>query len=204
MDEPLGALDKNLRESMQYEIKHIHENIGVTVVYVTHDQLEAMSLADRIAVMDGGEILQADEPNIIYNKPKTKFVASFIGSPGMNFFEVNEGISKDQSFVNIEGAKFDIPKQLEESKGSKNFFGIRPENLTLSNNEGLKGSVFGLEYLGSRKIITVKTSLGEIKVKTDISVNVKLNENVQVKPLNNNIIIFDGKTDKSLNSEFIK
>ena len=79
---------------------------------ITHDQLEAMSLADRIAVMDGGEILQADEPNIIYNKPKTKFVASFIGSPGMNFFEVNEGISKDQSFVNIEGAKFDIPKQL--------------------------------------------------------------------------------------------
>ena len=122
----------------------------------------------------------------------------------MNFFEVNEGISKDQSFVNIKGAKFDIPKQLEESKGSKNFFGIRPENLTLNNNEGLKGSVFGVEYLGSRKIITVKTSLGEIKVKTDISMNVKLNENVQVKPLNNNIIIFDGKTDKSLNSEFIK
>ena len=73
-----------------------------------------------------------------------------------------------------------------------------------SNNEGLKGSVFGVEYLGSRKIITVKTSLGEIKVKTDISINVKLNENVQVKPLNNNIIIFDGQTDKSLNSEFIK
>ena len=79
-----------------------------------------------------------------------------------------------------------------------------PENLTFNNNEGLKGSVFGVEYLGSRKIITVKTSLGEIKVKTDISVNVKLNENVQVKPLNNNIIIFDGQTDKSLNSEFIK
>ena len=122
----------------------------------------------------------------------------------MNFFEVHEGISKDQSFVNIEGTKFNIPKQLEESKGSKNFFGIRPENLTLSNSEGLKGSVFGLEYLGSRKIITVKTSFGEIKVKTDISVNVKLNENVQVKPLNNNIIIFDGQTDKSLYSEFIK
>ena len=204
MDEPLGTLDAEFRELMCLELKKLHLDIGATTVYVTHDQLEAMSLADRIAVMDGGEILQADEPNIIYNKPKTKFVASFIGSPGMNFFEVNEGISKDQSFVNIEGAKFDIPKQLEESKGSKNFFGIRPENLTLNNNEGLKGSVFGVEYLGSRKIITVKTSLGEIKVKTDISVNVKLSENVQVKPLNNNIIIFDGETDKSLNSEFLK
>ena len=171
MDEPLGTLDAEFRELMCLELKKLHLDIGATTVYVTHDQLEAMSLADRIAVMDGGEILQADEPNIIYNKPKTKFVAS---------------------------------KQLEESKGSKNFFGIRPENLTLNNNEGLKGSVFGVEYLGSRKIITVKTSLGEIKVKTDISINVKLNENVQVKPLNNNIIIFDGQTDKSLNSEFIK
>ena len=204
MDEPLGTLDAEFRELMCLELKKLHLDIGATTVYVTHDQLEAMSLADRIAVMDGGEILQADEPNIIYNKPKTKFVASFIGSPGMNFFEVDEGISKDQSIVNIEGTKFNIPKQLEESKGSKNFLGIRPENLTLSNNEGLKGIVFGLEYLGSRKIITVKTSLGEIKVKTDISVNVKINENVQVKPLNNNIIIFDGQTDKSLNSEFIK
>ena len=204
MDEPLGTLDAEFRELMCLELKKLHLDIGATTVYVTHDQLEAMSLADRIAVMDGGEILQADEPNIIYNKPKTKFVASFIGSPGMNFFKVDEGISKDQSFVNIEGTKFNIPKQLEESKGSKNFFGIRPENLTLNNNEGLKGSVFGVEYLGSRKIITVKTSLGEIKVKTDISVNVKLNENVQVKPLNNNIIIFDGETDKSLNSEFIQ
>ena len=204
MDEPLTVIDPDLKFRLRRNLKEINEQYKTTLVYVTHDQLEAMSLADRIAVMDGGEILQADEPNIIYNKPKTKFVASFIGSPGMNFFEVNEGISKDQSFVNIEGAKFDIPKQLEESKGSKNFFGIRPENLTLNNNEGLKGSVFGVEYLGSRKIITVKTSLGEIKVKTDISINVKLNENVQVKPLNNNIIIFDGQTDKSLNSEFIK
>ena len=96
MDEPLGTLDAEFRELMCLELKKLHLEIGATTVYVTHDQLEAMSLADRIAVMDGGEILQADEPNIIYNKPKTKFVASFIGSPGMNFFEVNEGISKDQ------------------------------------------------------------------------------------------------------------
>ena len=109
MDEPLGTLDAEFRELMCLELKKLHLDIGATTVYVTHDQLEAMSLADRIAGMDGGEILQADEPNIIYNKPKTKFVASFIGSPGMNFFEVNEGISKDQSFINIDGTIFDIP-----------------------------------------------------------------------------------------------
>jgi len=204
MDEPLGTLDAEFRELMCLELKKLHIDIGATTVYVTHDQLEAMSLADRIAVMDGGQILQADEPNIIYNKPKTKFVASFIGSPGMNFIDVNEGISNEQSSISIEDANFNIPKQFETSKSNKNFFGIRPENLSLTNEGGLKGSVFGLEYLGSRKIITVKTNIGEIKVKTDISVNIKLNENIQIKPSNDNIIIFDGETDKSLNSEFMK
>ena len=204
MDEPLGTLDAEFRELMCLELKKLHIDIGATTVYVTHDQLEAMSLADRIAVMDGGKILQADEPNIIYNKPKTKFVASFIGSPGMNFIGIDQGISNEQSTIAIEGVNFIIPKQLEASKGNKNFFGIRPENLSLTDEGGLKGSVFGVEYLGSRKIITVKTNVGEIKVKTDISTNVKLNENIQIKPSNDNIIIFDGETDKSLNSEFMQ
>ena len=204
MDEPLGTLDAEFRELMCLELKKLHINIGATTVYVTHDQLEAMSLADRIAVMDGGQILQADEPNVIYNKPKTKFVASFIGSPGMNFIDINQGISNEQSTINIEDANFNIPKQFETSKSNKNFFGIRPENLLLTNEGGLKGSVFGVEYLGSRKIITVKTNIGEIKVKTDISINIKLNENVQIKPANDSIIIFDGETDKSLKSEFMK
>ena len=204
MDEPLGTLDAEFRELMCLELKKLHIDIGATTVYVTHDQLEAMSLADRIAVMDGGQILQADEPNIIYNKPKTKFVASFIGSPGMNFIDINEGIYNEQSTISIEDANFNIPKQFETSKSNKNFFGIRPENLLLTNEGGLKGSVFGLEYLGSRKIITVKTNIGEIKVKTDISINIKFNENVQIKPANDSIIIFDGETDKSLNSEFMK
>ena len=203
MDEPLGTLDAEFRELMCLELKKLHIDIGATTVYVTHDQLEAMSLADRIAVMDGGEILQADEPAVIYNKPATKFVASFIGSPGMNFINIDQGISNEQSTLNIEGTNFNIPKQYEISKSKKNSFGIRPENLSLTNEGGLKGSVFGVEYLGSRKIVTVKTNFGEIKVKTNISTSVKINENVQVKPSNNNIIIFDGETDRSLKSEFM-
>ena len=112
MDEPLGTLDAEFRELMCLELKKLHIDIGATTVYVTHDQLEAMSLADRIAVMDGGEILQADEPSVIYNKPATKFVASFIGSPGMNFISIDQGISNEQSTLNIEGTNFNIPKQL--------------------------------------------------------------------------------------------
>ena len=96
-----------------------------------------------------------------------------------------------------------LQKQLEESKGSKNFFGIRPENLTLSNNEGLKGSVFGVEYLGSRKILTIETIVGNVKIRVDSDTNVQVNDQVQFNTLNNNQIIFDGSTDKALLSEFI-
>ena len=79
MDEPLGALDKNLREQMQYEIKHIHERIGITVVYVTHDQSEALTMSNRIAVFNDGKIQQISSPDILYEKPENAFVAQFIG-----------------------------------------------------------------------------------------------------------------------------
>ena len=79
MDEPLGALDKNLRESMQYEIKHIHESIGVTVVYVTHDQSEALTMSNRIAVFNDGKVQQLSSPDELYEKPVNSFVAEFIG-----------------------------------------------------------------------------------------------------------------------------
>ena len=79
MDEPLGALDKNLRESMQYELKHIHETLGVTVVYVTHDQGEALTMSNRIAVFNDGKVQQLSGPNELYEKPVNSFVASFIG-----------------------------------------------------------------------------------------------------------------------------
>ena len=79
MDEPLGALDKNLREQMQYEIKHIHDRIGITVVYVTHDQSEALTMSNRIAVFNDGVVQQLSTPDILYEKPENSFVAKFIG-----------------------------------------------------------------------------------------------------------------------------
>ena len=79
MDEPLGALDKQLREQMQYEIKHIHENLGVSVVYVTHDQTEALTMSDRVAVFEDGRIQQLSPPNVLYESPQNSFVAQFIG-----------------------------------------------------------------------------------------------------------------------------
>ena len=86
-DEPLSNLDAKLRADLRVEIKQLHQTLGNTMIYVTHDQIEAMTLADRIAIMRGGNILQLDTPNEIYNRPATKYVAEFIGSPSMNFFE---------------------------------------------------------------------------------------------------------------------
>ena len=203
MDEPLGTLDAEFRELMCLELRKLHDDIDATTVYVTHDQQEAMSMADRIAVMNEGEILQADSPNIIYNKPNTKFVANFIGSPGMNFIPVNEKISPNQSSVNISETTLPIPFQRGASSSDQNFLGVRPENLKLVSENGIKGNIFGVEYLGSRKILTVETSLGNIKIRVDSDTNVKINEQVQFNTLNNNQIIFDGSTDKAIASEFM-
>lgn len=203
MDEPLGTLDAEFRELMCLELRKLHDDIEATTVYVTHDQQEAMSMADRIAVMNEGEILQADSPNIIYNKPKTKFVANFIGSPGMNFMPINEKISPNQNNISVAGTTINIPTQKDGSTTEQNFLGIRPENLKLVSENGIKGNVFGVEYLGSRKILTIETVMGNVKIRVDSDTNVQINEQVQFNASNNNQIIFDGSTDKALISEFI-
>ena len=203
MDEPLGTLDAEFRELMCLELRKLHDDIDATTVYVTHDQQEAMSMADRIAVMNDGEILQADSPNIIYNKPKTKFVANFIGSPGMNFMPINQKISPNQNSITVADTTIDIPTQKDGSTSEQNFLGIRPENLKLVSENGIKGNIFGVEYLGSRKILTIETVVGNVKIRVDSDTNVQVNEQVQFNTLNNNQIIFDGSTDKALLSEFI-
>ena len=185
------------------ELRKLHDDIDATTVYVTHDQQEAMSMADRIAVMNEGEILQADSPNIIYNKPKTKFVANFIGSPGMNFMPINQKINPNQNSITVAEATIDIPTQKDGSTSEQNFLGIRPENLKLVSENGIKGNIFGVEYLGSRKILTIETIVGNVKIRVDSDTNVQVNEQVQFNTLNNNQIIFDGSTDKALSSEFI-
>ena len=101
MDEPLGALDKNLRESMQYEIKHIHESIGVTVVYVTHDQTEALTMSNRIAVFNDGKVQQLSSPDELYEKPVNSFVAEFIGENNKFLGQVSD-ISGDKCKIKLE------------------------------------------------------------------------------------------------------
>jgi len=127
MDEPLGALDKNLRESMQYEIKHIHESIGVTIVYVTHDQGEALTMSSRIAVFNDGKIQQLSSPDKLYEEPVNTFVAGFIGENNTFSGEVSE-ISNGKCKVKLASGAEIISNPISvKSKGEKTIVSLRPE-----------------------------------------------------------------------------
>ena len=133
MDEPLGALDKNLREEMQYEIKHIHENLGVTVVYVTHDQSEALTMSNRIAVFDDGVIQQLAPPAALYEEPVNAFVAAFIGENNRLYGTVKE-VNGETCAVEIDGGG-GIVRALKvniEGAGTRTTLSLRPERVTIA------------------------------------------------------------------------
>ena len=154
MDEPLGALDKNLREKMQYEIKHIHENLGLTVVYVTHDQSEALTMSNRIAVFDDGIIQQCAPPEVLYEKPENAFCANFIGENNRFLGKVTED-NGDTVKVEIDNnAGTMIAKKVNvEGVGVRSTLSLRPERVTVNPEAGSLPNIFSgvaeeLIYLG--------------------------------------------------------
>ena len=160
MDEPLGALDKNLRESMQYEIKHIHESIGVTVVYVTHDQGEALTMSNRIAVFNDGKVQQLSSPDQLYESPVNSFVAKFIGENNTFVGEIID-INKDKCKVKLDsgGEIFANPISVK-SKGEKTTVSLRPER-ALINPDGKmdnshKGKIEEVIYHGDHTRVRLK------------------------------------------------
>jgi len=156
MDEPLSNLDAKLRQSMRVQLKHIQKELQVTTVYVTHDQIEAMTLADRIAVMDHGKIQQLGTPDEIYNDPQNLFVAQFIGSPQMN---VLDGEIRDGRFL---GRGFSIPLPGVQRSGPVKL-GIRPEDLALDDRAtAMRGAIYGVEPTGDLTFATV--TLGDATV----------------------------------------
>ena len=146
MDEPLGALDKNLREQMQYEIKHIHGNLGMTVVYVTHDQTEALTMSDRIAVFNNGIIQQLAPPNELYEKPENAFVAEFIGENNRLKGTIKE--TKGSScLVMVEDNLIGATNVHEKAKGSSVTLSLRPERIILNPKVGTEMNIFEAEVL---------------------------------------------------------
>jgi spermidine/putrescine ABC transporter ATP-binding subunit len=162
LDEPLGALDKRLREAMQIELRQIQREVGITFIFVTHDQEEALSMSDRIAVMEKGRVLQAADPKTLYERPATREIADFIGT--MNFFKGRiVAIAAGLATVETQALKrlsVRLPADAKFDAGAPVLVAIRPENLTLSrerrSDASVPGRLLATAYLGDRSQFQVK------------------------------------------------
>ncbi len=176
MDEPLSNLDAKLRVQTRAEIARLHQRLGTTMVYVTHDQVEAMTMGERIAVMSDGLLQQVGTPQELYDHPKNRFVAGFIGSPSMNFIEIPVGTGD----LAVGGFTFPIPdiyKDTIKDAGRSVIAGFRPEHLELGDLGGPTGTVQGkadvVEYLGNEELLHVSVGEREIVAIVDSSHRVR-------------------------------
>ncbi|NVK35156.1 MAG: ABC transporter ATP-binding protein [Rhodobacteraceae bacterium] len=200
MDEPLGALDAEFREHMAEELRALHDRMGATTVYVTHDQLEAMQMGDKIVVMNHGVVEQFGVPQQIYDWPATKFVAQFIGSPAMNFLAFEGSVSEGTTSVHLNGTAFEVPEQLDTQQGKLNL-GVRPEHVQLSDAATYRGRVVAKEYLGTTQIITLESANGPIKARIASSTPVKIDETVGIELDARKLTVFDEQSGRALLSK---
>jgi len=173
LDEPLGALDAELREAMVGELRALHDRLHATTVYVTHDQLEAMSMADIIAIMRDGVVEQLGPPQELYDRPANMFVADFIGSPPMNFLPFRSALRSGDRTVRIGAAVVDVPEAREGTDETDLVLGARPEHIQLAASAPLRAEVIDAEYLGTTQIVTLACASGtwvKANIRSDIPV----------------------------------
>jgi multiple sugar transport system ATP-binding protein len=202
MDEPLSNLDAKLRLQMRADIAELQARLGVTTVYVTHDQGEAMTLGHRVAVLNEGHLLQCDAPRVLYDKPTNTFVAGFIGSPAMNLLEARLG---ENGSVSLGGVKIALPKEAAATAAAKGWqsvtVGFRPESLELAS-EGIPAHVEVVEEIGAEAHVFCATELDGETIKLVASVEVrkapKRGARVALKPMPAEAHLFDPETGTRL------
>ncbi len=199
MDEPLGALDAEFREHMAEELRALHDRMGATTVYVTHDQLEAMQMGDKIVVMNHGVIEQFGKPQDVYDKPATMFVAEFIGSPSMNFLRFHGSVERGATSVKLHHQALVVPQMREPFDGGL-AFGVRPEHIRLTDKGAYRGEVKATEYLGTTQIITLKTAHGVIKASAASDAVARVGETVGLEFDGTTVTMFDNQTGRALRS----
>ncbi|OYR95901.1 sugar ABC transporter ATP-binding protein [Halorubrum sp. E3] len=188
MDEPLSNLDAKLRIELRAELQKIHQELETTTVYVTHDQEEAMTMSDRIVVLNDGEIQQVSSPEAAYNRPENRFVADFIGSPGMNFMRcrLQGGTIRAGPF------SFDLP---DAAEGKPTEIGIRPEDISLAEREGGDGTVGEVnvfEHIGPYNIVYLDVEdIGEIVAQIPASQYFDIGQSVSISVRNDRIHLFN-------------
>jgi multiple sugar transport system ATP-binding protein len=197
MDEPLGALDAEFRERMAEELRALHDRMGATTVYVTHDQLEAMQMGDKIVVMNHGVIEQFGLPQDIYDKPASLFVADFIGSPPMNFLRFQGHVASGATSVRLHHHEVPIP-EMRESRDGDLVYGVRPEHVGLSDAGDYRGRVVATEYLGTTQIVTLDTRNGELKARIPADQPARPGETVGLTFDGRTISLFDSATGRAL------
>jgi multiple sugar transport system ATP-binding protein len=193
MDEPLSNLDAKLRVQMRAELKHLQHELKVTTIYVTHDQIEAMTLADRVAVMNRGIIEQLGSPKEIYNDPRTLFVAGFIGSPPMNLIE---GEVKDGVFSGVDGLRVDglghvtIPRAV---------LGVRPEDAEVVGNEdpraNLKAPIYSVELTGENTLVSVDLGANLLTMRADKNFDGAIDHQIGVHIAAKRAFLFDRESE---------
>jgi multiple sugar transport system ATP-binding protein len=186
MDEPLSNLDAKLRGHMRAELKHMQSTLGTTTIYVTHDQIEAMTLAHRVAILERGILQQLDTPAKIYNDPANLFVAQFIGSPPMN---VVQGSLHGSTF-RTGGSAIEVPVT---GRVEKAILGVRPEDCTVvaPAKGGIKGSIYTTELIGDHTLVTVETDQDKLTVKAPKDFTGKQGEAIGIGFSKEHVFVFD-------------
>lgn len=205
MDEPLSNLDAMLRVSMRTELKNIHESLGATSIFVTHDQSEAMSLADRIVIMRNGLIEQIGTPKQVYFDCESIFVASFIGTPPTNFFHLNCIKENDRTVLKNDFVNYIVPeseeKMLQEYVGKEIIMGVRPENLEISHKKSsdtlFTSNADFIEPQGSHVIIITKLGDSPIKISSPL-LDLQAKSKIYVRVKENKAMFFNPTTEKRI------
>jgi len=195
-DEPLSNLDAKLRAEMRREISRIHQRTQTTCLYVTHDQVEAMTLADTIVVLHEGRLQQTGSPMDIYDAPANRFVAGFFGTPAMNFLSAEVNGSGNETTAN--GAGFELPIASAGDNSGEVLIGIRPEALALDKQEAassIEASVELREVLGSEVLLHCNSSAGSITLRADAHTPVNEGENVTVWIAHDKLHVFDAESE---------
>lgn len=204
MDEPLSNLDAKLRVSMRNEITKLHHDLNATTVYVTHDQIEAMTMADRIVVLKDGVIQQVGTPMELYDKPDNLFVAGFIGAPQMNFFDVK---FVDQKICFEDGTKLNVPEGIRKQLGDKVEFvlGIRPEHVSIDKialdsfpEQVMRKKIKNLERMGSENHVFMEVGSSNVILKVPSRMTETIGEELSFMVDINKCHFFDHETKKRL------
>ena len=184
MDEPLSNLDAKLRHKMRLEIRSLQKDLNITLLYVTHDQTEAMSMADKIVLLNEGEIVQQGKPKMLYENPENTFTAKFLGNPPMNL--INLFAEGDEIFNSIMGEKYFTDKKFS----NKNYLGIRPEDIEISK-EGIKCIINDIDYQGSDVVLSLQLGDQEIYARFDSKKSEDLDKQVYISWDKKNLHFFD-------------